>query len=87
MSHLLAALGLRDAGKFKEFVPNQALHLTGAAIPVSQGSTLLEAAPAGELGRWAESSASVTIPKLHHAILGVDGPVGTRARTGTPHAA
>jgi len=31
--------------------PNQALHLTGAAIRVFWSSTLLEAAPAGELGR------------------------------------
>jgi hypothetical protein len=58
MSHLLAALGLRDAGKFKEFVSNQALHLTGAAMPVSQGSTLLEAPPAGACGltTWAWAS-------------------------------
>jgi hypothetical protein len=33
--------------------PNQALHLTGAAIPVFRGITVLQAAPAGELGRSA----------------------------------
>lgn len=31
--------------------PNQALHLTGAAIQVSRGLMSLQAAPAGELGR------------------------------------
>jgi hypothetical protein len=30
--------------------PNQALHLTGAAILVSRGMKVLQAAPAGELG-------------------------------------
>jgi hypothetical protein len=34
--------------------PNHALHLTGAAIMLSRGVTLLQAAPAGELGRWAD---------------------------------
>jgi len=33
--------------------PNQALHLTGAAIQVSRGLMSLQAAPAGELGRSA----------------------------------
>jgi hypothetical protein len=32
--------------------PNQALHLTGAALLVSRGITFLQAALAGELGRW-----------------------------------
>jgi len=31
--------------------PNQALHLTGAAIRVSRGILVLQAAPAGERGR------------------------------------
>jgi hypothetical protein len=36
-----------------ETPPNWALHLTGAAILVSRGIKLLQAAPAGELGRSA----------------------------------
>jgi len=36
--------------------PNHALHLIGSAIMVLRGVTLLQAAPAGELGR----SAAVT---------------------------
>jgi hypothetical protein len=35
-------------------VPNQALHLTGAAVLVSGSSSLTVAAPAGELGRSAD---------------------------------
>ena len=31
--------------------PNQALHLTGAALLVSRGNRPVQAAPAGELGR------------------------------------
>jgi len=31
--------------------PNQAVHLTGAAILVSRGIQVLQAAPAGEFGR------------------------------------
>src|SRR2546428_13510769 len=34
--------------------PNQALHLSGAAIPVSRDMKVLQAAPACELGRSAE---------------------------------
>jgi hypothetical protein len=34
-------------------MPNQALHLTGAAMLVSRDTTVLQAAPAGELGRSA----------------------------------
>jgi len=33
--------------------PNLALHLTGAVILVSRGIQVLQAAPAGELGRYA----------------------------------
>ncbi len=38
----------------REAPPNQALHLTGAAILVSRGIEVLQAAPAGELYRCAD---------------------------------
>jgi hypothetical protein len=36
---------------FSESPPNQAPHVTGAAILVPRGMKVLQAAPAGELGR------------------------------------
>jgi len=36
----------------REASPNQALHQTGAALLVSRGIPVLQAAPAGELGRY-----------------------------------
>ena len=45
----------RGVGQLQHSSPNQALHLTGAAMLVSRGSTSVGAAPAGELGRSALS--------------------------------
>jgi hypothetical protein len=42
---------LAHRGKLMEGRPNNPLHLTGAAIPVSPEFQPVEAAPAGERGR------------------------------------
>lgn len=53
LSGLLASFGVSALRPEEVGPPNQALHLTGAATAMSEATGPLQAAPAGELRRWA----------------------------------